>query len=166
MEYNYAENLDRIKSWINNCDTKISFALTFEIFLLGFIFSNDTIQKLVEIKKGANVQTIVLLLSFLTALILLSLSLLTFYKALKANVQPDSESSVLYYGSISSQTFNSFRKEVNELTEYNLKQDYIAQIHTTAKICKKKFDNYNKGLKFLFISFIPLVIYFSFSIFI
>ncbi|MBU7218583.1 hypothetical protein [Staphylococcus gallinarum] len=169
MEYNHNETLETIRSWINNCDTKVSFALTFEVFLLGFIFSNDNLKNLTEIKKEINLYSIILLVSFLITMMFLLFALVHFYKTLKANTNFEGNypnmKSVLYYGSISDGDFNHFRQNVNNLDIYKLNQDYLMQIHINSVICQKKFDNYNKGLKYLFISLIPLVIYFVISIF-
>ncbi|WP_436952058.1 hypothetical protein [Staphylococcus shinii] len=172
MKYNHNETLEIIRSWINNCDTKVSFALTFVVFLLGFIFSNDSLKKYIEIKQDFNIFSITLVLCFLITMLFLLVSLILFYKALKANISFSKEKeypdvkSVLFYGSISSGKFNSFRKNVNELTDYQLRQDYLMQIHIISVICQLKFSNYNKGLRFLFLSLIPLVIYLILSIFI
>lgn len=54
MEYNYVENLDRVKSWIDNCDMKISFAITFEVFLLGAIFANSNLKQALNFEQGYN----------------------------------------------------------------------------------------------------------------
>ena len=40
VEYNYVDTLNRIDNWIARADSKISFALAFEVFLFGAIVSN------------------------------------------------------------------------------------------------------------------------------
>lgn len=164
MEYNYVENLDRVKSWIDNCDMKISFAITFEVFLLGAIFANSNLKQVLNFDQGYNWFQIASICFLILALIFLIISLFQFYNGLKANYQIDkntelNKNSTLFFYTIGQNDFLDFKKRVNNSTSYGLEQDYLSQIYINSKICTKKFNFYNCGLKWLFISIAPLILY-------
>lgn len=163
MEYNHNETLETIKNWINNCDTKISVALAFEVFLLGFLISDDNLKHILNLKKDFDLLRVLMILALVLSFIFLLTSLIYFYRGLKAktkfNNEYPNENSVLFYGSIASQNFNGYRENVRGITEYELEQDYLSQIHINSVICLNKFKNYNRGLSFLFVSLIPLITY-------
>lgn len=164
MEYNYVENLDRVKSWIDNCDMKISFAITFEVFLLGAIFANSNLKHVLNFEHGYNYFQIASIILFIVTLIVLIISLIQFYNGLKANYKIDkktelNKNSILFFYTIVENDFMNFKKRVSDSTPYGIEHDYLSQIYINSKICTKKFKFYNSGLKWLFISIIPLILY-------
>ena len=99
--------LDMINNWINNIDTKVSFALALAGILMGFIF-NMTLSD--------NEGTMVLVLTLLLYIANFG-ALLCFVLAITARVDnPNNAQSIFYFGSISTFKLIDYKEKTNTKT--------------------------------------------------
>lgn len=188
--YNGLENeevlktLERINFWINNCDTKISFALAFAGVIIAGFFSSSIITNKLEklIKEIFNIDSstkimeiVLLILSLLVIVIFITCmitAITTLFTALKGSVdtskfrEPElTEDSLIYFGSVANQPYQSFKHKAITNTGGQIYNDYLSQVYINSKVCQKKFKLLNKGIKYLISSvclFILLNILFLF----
>jgi hypothetical protein len=188
--YNGLENeevlktLERINFWINNCDTKISFALAFAGVIIAGFFSSSIITNKLEklIKEIFNIDSstkimeiVLLILSLLVIVIFITCmitAITTLFIALKGSVdtskfrEPElTENSLIYFGSVANQPFQSFKHKAVTNTGGQIYNDYLSQVYINSKVCEKKFKLLNRGIKYLISSiylFILLNILFLF----
>ena len=85
----------RIAFWINNMDTKISFALGATGVLIGFIFSNEDFSKTLEnhsktlqLWNESSIKSAVFFVLFGLTIILLVAAMWCFLNGLKAKINP------------------------------------------------------------------------------
>ena len=170
--YNREEALNRVNTWISNCDAKISFSLAFAGVLLGVFFTSDTIQtslfKVLKNVMDLGKNEFILLattLIFAGFVICLILSIWYFFRGLRGTINSSvykqdsiATRSLLFFGSIQNYNFNEFRDKVESVKKEELVNDYLSQIHINSIICQRKFINYNKGIKFLLLSIIFFVL--------
>lgn len=169
IEYAYIDTLNRVDNWIARADSKISFALAFEVFLFGAIISNKKIPHLFNFNNGDIYLKVIAIVSFIITLILLVIALIFFLKGLKAKIETIpgvSDDSYLFYGSIKDMKFKCFEQGVYNLNSDDLKRDYLCQIYINSTICNKKFQNFNNGLKSIFILIIPFLLFSFITLFI
>ena len=169
VEYNYVDTLNRIDNWIARADSKISFALAFEVFLFGVIFSNKKIPRLFNFNSGHTCLKTIGIISLIITLVSLICALGFFLFGLRAKIKPKpgiSDKSYLFYGSIKNMCFESFQKGVYNLKDNDLKLDYLSQIYINSSICNKKFQHFNNGLICIFILIIPFLLFNLITLFI
>ena len=155
------EFFDNINSWINNIDSKISFALAFSgIFLLN-VFENGN-DFIINVKNLFISFSIILLLQILLQIAMYSVNILSIYffiKALTPKIKRiNQQKSLLFWGDISTFNLNEYKNRLNQLNNEKIKNTYIEQIYTNSIICKNKCKNYNYGLQCMFIGFVLFVI--------
>lgn len=132
--------LDMINNWINNIDTKVSFALALAGILMGFIF-NMTLSD--------NEGTMVLVLTLLLYIANFG-ALLYFVLAITARVDnPNNAQSIFFFGSISTFKLVDYIEKTNNITEQEILEDLKEQVHTNSLICNKKVKHFIRGIKFL-----------------
>lgn len=179
------KTLDITNMWIENVDSKISYALAFIGILLGFIITKDkpidigdTVVDILEktsvflaspnrvfnITIEKNILALVLLTALTTTAIISIIYLLI---ALKGNIGLDEHNedglnieSNIFWGSISKKRYIDFKNEVININENDLINDIISQIFINSKICNKKFKNYNKGIKYIIFT---VIIFFTYN---
>ncbi|MEX3625353.1 Pycsar system effector family protein [Viridibacillus arvi] len=172
-----AKILERINFWISNCDTKISFALAFAGVLLAGFFSSSIItgslikllEKTTEIYTTATYWEVrimdicIFVLILFIAFIIISVTYL--FRALKGSIntslykeQGITTDSLIFFGTIANQTYQSFKENVNNSNESQLKNDLLSQIYINSKICDKKLKSYNIGVNFLFASIVLFIL--------
>jgi hypothetical protein len=169
--------LNRINFWIGNCDTKISFSMAFGGILLGGFFSSSIITGSLNklIKKLSNIDSIkhyweirlvestsLVLIAFLLCM---AITIYYLFKALKGSInnsiyeQPGiTIDSKIFFDSIANQPFQTFKQKVTAESASDILNDYLSQVYINSKICRKKFNLYNTGIKYLLTSFILFVI--------
>lgn len=147
--------LEMINNWINNIDTKVSFAMALAGILMGFIF-NMTLSD--------NEGTMVLILTLLLYIANFA-ALLCFVLAITARVDnPNNAQSIFYFGSISTFKLIDYKEKTNNITEQEILEDLKEQIHTNSLICNKKTKHFIRGVKFLVATIFLLFIYMFFKI--
>ena len=152
------QTLSTINSWINNFDSKSSFALAFIGVLLGFTFNSnfpDVFIRIGEITKLSDlnccdvISAILIVGLYLTSLITL-ISLMLVIIARTKN--PNKSSSVFFFGTISSVNLKDYKKELLTMSDNEILNDLVEQIHTNSKICTKKAKYYNFGMRTLLVT--------------
>jgi len=143
--------LEITNTWINNVDTKVSFALTYMAVLIGFVFYNagaipnafqsflDADHKCCDVILGA----ILVLCLFFCCLS----SVLLFFLALFGRVKNKSgENSVFFFGTVSVMKLDDYRAKAMNMTNQDIEQDILEQVHTNSRKCMAKFKFYNQGI--------------------
>ena len=173
-------NLDRVNMWIGNCDQKASFLLALIGIVVTIIFTSNAVGRietvlvkpfLAYLNNGEGVYCVcrtidaLLLVAGLICVFIAVLFLLICLRA-KTNYkkfqQPGmEEKSLLYYGSIASQTYSEFSMGRNDH-----KNDYRSQVYTNSVICDAKFKNYKRALLLTICSLPLLTLAFLFLLFI
>ena len=149
--------LDRINQWIVNCDNKSMILVTLMGIIVGILFATSYIGKLLNIYSYICLHlTFFNLFYLMISIFSISLILVGIWYIIQSFVAkteiPTEEglitNSLIYYSTISDYEYGDYVKNVKCLDEESLKQEIISQIYINSKICTKKFENYNKGLKF------------------
>lgn len=151
--------LELINSWINNVDTKASFALAFQTFLIGSCINNGLpagIKTFIDVTPKQrtcviwiNVIAVSIFLIACTSAstyLLLTLVAKTRNKARKK--------SVMFFGTIAAYSLNDFKAKTMNMSESELIKDLLEQVHTNSEICMTKFQRYNMGIKIMIFEFI------------
>lgn len=162
-------------SWTSNCDSKVSYMLTVNGVILTIILTSENSKFLyntlryVPTTKLSDFVNIVNFIEFVALLCFLGFLLVSFFfafTALKARVDPndfsedkDLNDSIIFWGAISKKTPADYKSAFYTINDELLKADLINQVYVTSKICKIKFDKYNKSLKFTAIAYITLIIF-------
>lgn len=164
--------LELINSWINNADTKVSFALAFSTTILGLIFYNagSEPKALQEFKIAYTdkalcfhnwCSVVILFLMYFALLIVL----ICFFLSLRGKIKnTNKRKSIFFFGTIADYSINDYKAKVFSMNEQELEKDLAEQIHINSQICKNKFKWYNRGFLFLIISAILCVICLAFQI--
>ncbi len=148
--------LDRINQWIFNCDNK-SLILVTIIGIFAGIFVTSYVRKLLTIYSYICSHPTAINLGYfilhIFSIILILVGIWHIIQSIIARTEPPSEkglinNSLIYYGTISNYAYEEYEKEMVNIDEESLKKEIISQIYINSKICTKKFENYNKGLKY------------------
>ncbi len=154
------QTLGVINYWIGNIDTKVSFALAFIGILIGTIFSKGSPESIQVVDKAKSLLdlngeqvfnaalVVFLYITSLTTIIFLILALI-------ARVQNNNNAkSVFFFGTLASMKYTEYKNKVAHITENDIIEELIEQIHTNSIICNKKSKYYNKGIKSLLLTVI------------
>ena len=157
------KRLEMVTQWISNCDTKISFVLTFYGLAITILFTSGfDFYKILHFEcAGGSFLDIIHLFRLIICLVFFVLLCFTFYyifKTLKARVEPNTKDSNIFFGLIAKKKFEEFQKEVDNETQEDFLKDINNQIYINSKIADEKFLFYNKSLNSLFWSLIVFFI--------
>ncbi len=178
------KTLDITNMWIENVDSKISYALAFIGVVLGFIMAEekpidigdtviDILEKIISFFSSTNRVLNITIEKDIVALLLLCASTVTaiisivyLLIALKGSISLDEYNedgltikSNIFWGSVSKKKYKDFKHEVLNISEDGLMNDITSQIFINSKICNKKFENYNKGIRYIIFTVIIFFIY-------
>lgn len=172
------KNLERVISWIANCDSKVSYLLALLGIILTIIFTSSYAGRLVItlsykltfINFGwQSFFRFIESLSLYTFIILILFSLYNAYSTLRARLDPKIFhepglviNSVLFFETIANRTFAEFLTDQQATTNVNsntFDNDIDSQIFINSKICQLKFKHYNLTLKYCKIALIAGLIY-------
>lgn len=147
---------DNTNSWINNIDSKISYALSLVGILIGFILIKGLPNAFSEWANASKITFLIFLkASIVVFLYISSLTTICFFVlALLARVTQNKKASHIFFGSISTFELQKFTKEFLALSEKGYVEELLEQIHTNSCICSKKVKLYNYGIKGLFVTVI------------
>lgn len=161
-------SLDRVSSWISNCDQKAGLLLATIGIVLAILFATD----FVDVVKSSIIEpfmlcfkepehyefsssrfffSISLLLSVLTCVISSVYALRTISAELNAKeiskVNPSLLSdSYLFFQTISSKSYKDF----SEFEGVEYQKDLLSQIYINSSICSKKFGFYKVALRYFY----------------
>lgn len=171
----YADDTyEQVCSWISNCDSKASILLALIGVILSIAFTSDYILQGVEglVKdaigfiKGDGAPCIcasmlilvVLGLSigfFIDSIRNLLLVLLARFDDSRDAVNP----SISYYRSIGAKPYAEYKHLVTTFDDDQLIEDKLHEVHDCSKICTKKFNYYNAGIKSMKIGLVLFAVY-------
>lgn len=161
--------LERVNSWIDNCDQKASILLAFAGALAAVLLTSDILTSgherlvvpFVDYWRGdkeisfsfTNLVISLILLPILYHIWQMVVYLLLVLKP-KTKIEEFEEgaesriekNSALHYGVIAQKKYNDFNDQCKGQTEDNYLNDLCSQIYCNSKICNDKFDNYKSGL--------------------
>lgn len=151
------QTLGLVNSWINNVDSKASFALAFVSVILGFCISNgknNAIVRWINAKEKTFMVGLeaVLVLAFIICCIVTVIVLLSVLIGSTKN--KDHKKSLVFFGSVSKLDVSEYERKALHMDENTIKKELVEQIHTNSQICSNKFRRYNIGMLFLITSFI------------
>ena len=157
-------SLDRINSWISNCDQKAGFLLATIGIVLAILFATDFVggvkKDIVEpflcyLDKPEEYEFslirflffVVLMSSVITCAVsavyaLLAISATVDSKKQHENNQTLPNKSYLFFQAISSVDFATY----TEFEQVSYEEDLLGQIYINSSICTKKFNSYKKAL--------------------
>ena len=159
--------LDRINQWIVNCDNKSLILVTLIGIVVGILFATSYIEKLLVIYSyiylHPTIINLLYLMLFIFSILLILVGIWHIIQSIIARTKPPSEkglinNSLIYYGTISKYEYEKYEKKIIDIDEESLKKEIISQIYINSKICTKKFENYNKGLKYSILGFSLFVV--------
>ena len=162
--------LEMVNTWINNIDTKVSFALSISGVLIGFIYSKglpsafkrvSEVSKLAELNGGEIIAAILVGVLYIVSFI----SILYFMLAILARIKNSNNAqSIFFFGSVANQKLLDYKTKINQMSEKDIIEDLEEQIHTNSLICSKKAKYYNIGVKCLVVYLILWFICMSFRL--
>lgn len=161
------QTIELINSWINNVDTKTSFALAYVAVLMGFAFAHGTPAVFKELMNTCPpTKEIIIKLILVLALYITSILAVTnLFMAIIARVKNDSgKKSMLFFGTISTMSLNDYKAKVLNMDERDIIKDLLEQVHTNSKICSLKIKKYNQGIIFLIIATVICFVSVAFGI--
>jgi hypothetical protein len=169
------KNLERVNSWVSNCDSKVSYLLTLQGVVLTILFTSSysscvlsTFSYKFSLQSfgWASVFRFTEGLFMYAFFVFIFLSLYNTYKTLKARLDPKvyKESglitnSFLFFDTNAKRTFKDFVEGQDKLTEKELFDDIDSQVFINSKICQIKFKHYNLTLRYCSLGFIIGLIY-------
>lgn len=167
------QSLDRVNTWIGNCDQKAGFLLAIIGVLIAVIFSSDFSQSIVniivnpyreylrnpelyEFRLIRFIYFIFIVVSIIAGVVSIVFVLLSLTAAIDINKYKREEcnsdlvvNSLLFFGSISIRKYNDFK----DMEGINYEDDLKSQIFINSTICTRKFKRYNLSI----ISFIVML---------
>ena len=156
--------LDRTDSWINSCDNKLSILVGVCGVVLTIFITTESINKAYSFLKGIiqNGKSVGAYL-FLAAIIILAvffcITCFHIINAVIARIDPNkykqdkmSDTSNLFFGSISKRKYSEFKVSFIEGAEQDKLNDVLTQIYINSMIASKKFEQYNKCLLWIIIT--------------
>lgn len=164
------KTLQTINTWISNIDTKVSFTLAFIGVISTLIFKSEKpnalkrvceVSKLGELNGGEVIGAILVVILY----ILSFMSIICFMLAITARVKNENNNkSIFFFGSIASMSLLEYKEKIDGMSEKNIVEDLLEQIHTNSKICSKKVKYYNLGNKILLLMLVVWFICTSFRL--
>lgn len=171
----YADDVyDQVSSWINNCDSKASILLALIGVILSITFTSDYILKGIEdlvkgifgVLKGigggcvcTNVILLMILGISLGYLIGSIKNLLLVLYARLDDSHSEENPSICFYRSISSMSYDEYKKRVVEIDDDTMNDDMLRQVHDCSQICMKKFTFYNESIRYMKVGLVLFAIY-------
>jgi len=173
LEHAY-KNLENINMWINNSDTKSSIMLGLVGVVFTILFSNlKFIDSMIKVVTNCCVK---ITFSDLLYLLMTAISLMILFSGIymlirvlipKLKLNINNNDSVIYFGSIGKyESVNDFKGKALCIKKEELLDDLLNQIYINSKICMKKFNNYNVGIRSLIVGIISFVLLYLIGLFI
>ncbi len=153
---------DKIDTWISNCDSKVSFILTFLGVVVTIIFTSDIGEKMFKTlsfseEKICCGNSFLQYLEFACFLLFVGFVIRSFYFSyftLVARIDTNTyketgliTDSNLFFMTITDKDFSTYQTGLENLSDEKFFEDLNSQIYINSKIAKEKFQNYNKSLK-------------------
>ncbi len=146
-------NLQRKLEWISRYDTRITLVAGTSIAMLGVLASASGL---------ITSWSVIALIVFIIAFILLGLSLVFVYFSQKPNDLAPNKS-LLFFGTIGKMSFSEFDTGFKNYSNDEYLEDLLHQIHINSQILCKKFTNLKYALFCIALAVLPwgIAIYIS-----
>lgn len=177
---NLESRIDRIIEWVKTCDNKATTLLSITALVLTILLSGDYImtgmQTILSTVYDPNMTEpsicgILAVLSFITAVILLLLSLVCCILVVRAKVsenqrnQPSIKTdSLIHFNNIASLSYSQFVEAIDRETDEDYLEDLKSQIYINASRCTEKFKIYNNAVLLLCCAIPFAVLYIVFTV--
>lgn len=149
--------LDIVNSWINNIDSKSSYALSFAGVLIGYILIQG-LPNAFLIWSNASEMTVSIFIGAAMVILLYISSIITicsFVLVLIARISSSNKKKQhLFFGNIATYNLKEFTNIFINLSDNDYMTELIEQIYTNSCICTNKIKWYNRGIIGLFITII------------
>lgn len=151
QKYLLDKTLNRIDICVNTVNTKSSFLTTINIFLLGSIILKyeDIMIKITNkyLNIIMNIDIVILFIGIIFSLLFCFLSIKPFLKSGNINGE---YTSLLFFGSINSLKYETYKDKIIKLKDTALIEDLIRQNYLLSEALNKKFINISRSFFFLF----------------
>jgi len=153
--------LKHISEWIKFADKKTAFLTAYYSLIFGLVVSQkDTIlNHLANYQKWVTVFYIFILFGVIVSFLVgISFLFKSIFPRLKNSF---TDKSLFYFGNVASMKFVDYSKEIEKLTDDEIKKQIIEQIYTNSVIADQKMKNVQKSIKSLIvlITFILILIF-------
>lgn len=151
-------DMDRVIGFVERYFTKTSIMLgVWGVVISIFFEENVSIAVVSAFSKAINninflsvcfiIVSIISILLFITGIIFFCITLV-------ARARNSHKDSKMFYTDIASnKNVDEYKKKIEQLTETDIREDYINQIYINSVLCKKKNSSYNKGVFLTLIGF-------------
>ena len=168
--------LERIISWINNCDTKTGTVLALLGVIFTLVMTNEGLSACYKIVTKAIIactfSDILYLIIWLASFACLIFGLYRLTSALFASISSEKykqakleTDSRIFFGSIgATPTYQEYWGKFTEMTMAEYTNDLLSQVYINSLIASKKFKNYNQGVKYAIIGFCWFIVMFIIGI--
>ncbi len=156
------ENLNRVISWVAVADSKAQYILTVILAILGYISTKietiyDIIVKLWLLNRCMSVVIFVMLISGIGSLLAaLVISVFIIFPKRKPS---SSGTSHFYFRSISQMDSGSFSKDLNSMSEDQVRGELIEQTHNVSLVVSRKFDQLAAAIWLFWAGLVFLIIF-------
>lgn len=171
--------MDRVIEWVKTCDTKASFLLMIEGFLVAILFSSEYVLKVVSYlyvvlasgtPEGAKPipcpVVCVSVLSLLVLIICIIVSIFYLINVLGAKTKENltgqtgvRTNSLIHFNHISTKSYTDFRASIDSETDNDAAEDLKSQLYINSVRCAEKFKDYNTSIIFLKIAVIAMLVF-------
>jgi len=157
LEFLHSE-LVRTCEWIKFSDQKSGFASIYYSAIFGFLLSyKGTILAYINSHQGFILWFYYLAL--LANAIFFTIGLFWLFKSIFPQLKNlTTDKSVFYFQHIAALKFIDYTRELKKLSDANVKEQIIEQIHTNSVIASQKMGNVQKSIKFLFALILSLIV--------
>jgi len=152
--------LERINSWVNNCDAKASVIIGFYGVILAILLTSDFVAYVSELIKNVlcdiTFYDVVFVLLMTMSIIVFKYGLFKLIQVIipRTNARIFQEDglqtdSLIHFHSIAknSKSFINYKEKIYSQNNKEQLDDILSQIYINSKICAKKFDNLKLGIK-------------------
>lgn len=159
------EILDRIVTWIDNCDSKSSVILGGLGVIASIFLASDYVSRIVDIVRFmtsyVNIWKAIYLFLFFGSIVALLVGCFFLIRVLISVTDTKSYKergvkgeSLIFFSSIAkNKTLSAYKKKVQKTDNAQFDEDVISQIYTCSIICDTKFRNYKTGLLLSLVGF-------------
>lgn len=161
--------LDRITTWIENCDTKTSIVIGCIGVISAILLSIDYITQIKKIIgymiDNISFWTVVFLLITTGSVVVGIIGCYYLFRVLVPKVDTElykeeglQSDSLMFFSTISkNKSYKNYKAKLEKCNNINWRNDIISQIYLCSKICTQKFEHYKRGLYLTLIAFISFI---------
>lgn len=147
---------DHNQGLIQLADTKANIILGINSILIPIIFGVTGISLLNLIEKEYILQAIILNTTSLVSLIFLAASFIFSILVIKARLSKELENNIFFLNILKSK-FEDYKTKILEMKNPEIREDYLKEIYSLARINEIKYEKYKWALLMLIIGIIILI---------